>query len=140
MGARNPDRVHVGQWKSKAPTIADMWRGGWKIRAYCESCGDERQISLEAMIRTFGPGYSLWDRTVSCPRIVGAGASCRGRVFFKGLPRSGAHFDFLGDVPRALRPRSGPLARGKGLFVAEDDIEPEAVRLALGPAPPDESS
>lgn len=137
MGSRNPDRVHISAWKSKAPTIADMWRGGWKIRAHCESCGDERQVSLEAMIRTFGPGLSLWDHTVSCPRVVGAGSICRGRIFFKGMPSSGSHFEFLGRTPRARRPASGPLARGPGPFIAQGDIEPAAARLALGPAPPD---
>lgn len=137
MGSRNPDRVHIRQWKSKAPTIADMWRGGWKIRACCESCGDERQVSLEAMIRTFGPALSLWDYTVSCPRIVGAGSLCRGRIFFKGQPSSGSHFEFLGRPPRARRPASGPQARAGGRFIEETEIEPAALRQALGPAPPD---
>lgn len=136
MGARNPDSVHISQWRNKAPTLADMWRGGWKIHAYCESCGDERAVNLEAMIRINGPALSLWDHHVACPRILIAGP-CRGRVFFKGRPRSGAHFDFLGALPRPRRPVAGPLSRGRGRFICEEDVEPAAVRQALGPAPPE---
>lgn len=136
MGSRNPDRVHISQWRSKAQTIADMWRGGWRVHALCESCGDERKVNLEAMIRINGPGLSLWDTTSVCPRVVGGGF-CRGRVFFKGCPRPGAHFDFLGKRPRQIRPLSGPQAHGEGRFICDDDIEPAAVRMALGPAPPD---
>lgn len=135
MGSRNPDRVHISQWRSKAPTIADMWRGGWRIHAYCETCGDERRVNLEAMIRINGPGISLWDLTTACPRVVGGGL-CRGRVFFKGCPRTGAHFDFLGHPPRARRPAAGPQSRGDGQFLSEEDVEPAAVRRALGPRPP----
>lgn len=137
MGSRNADRVHISQWKSKAPTIADMWRGGWKIRSYCESCSDERLVNLDAMIRAKGPGHSLWDCTTVCPRIVGPGSACRGRVFYKGRPQSGAHFDFLGHPPRTRRPVHGPLAAGRDPFISADEIEPSALLQALGPAPPD---
>lgn len=136
MGARNTDRVAIGEYRSKAATIADMWKLGWRLRSYCESCGAEREENLDAMIRLRGPGLSLWDKTGVCQSVVGVEQVCKGRLFFKAMPRGALGFSFLGKMPRQRRPSSGPQSQGKGSFVAPEDIEPPAVTAALGPPPP----
>jgi hypothetical protein len=137
VGARNPDRVHISEWRSKAETISDMWKHRWSVRSVCEGCGVERQENLDAMIRLRGPGLVLWDKTGVCQRILPHGGACKGRLFFKGSPPSGAGYDFLGSRPRAKRPGYGPQSRGQGRHVKPEDIEPRAVSAARGPGPPD---
>lgn len=135
MGSRNPDRVHISEWRGKAETIADMWKHRWRIRSVCESCGVERQENLDAMIRLRGPGLVLWEKTGVCQRILPHSGPCKGPLFFKGCPPSGAGYDFLGPPPRAKRPGYGPQARGRGQFVLREDIEPAAVTAARGKPP-----
>lgn len=134
MGARNPDRVHISEWRSKAETIADMWKHRWRVRSVCEACGVERQENLDAMIRLRGPGLVLWNKTGVCQRIVTGGA-CRGRLFFMGAPPHSAGYSFLGERPRLRRPSYGPQSHGQGRYIAEAEIEPPAVTAARGPPP-----
>lgn len=135
MGARNTDRVHISEYRSKAETVADMWKHGWRIRSVCESCGVERRENLDAMIRLRGPGLVLWNKTGVCQRILPSCGPCEGRLFFKGCPRHGAGFQFLGDPPRPRRPASGPQSRGQGPYIKPEDVEPTAMTAARGPFP-----
>ncbi|CAN7606682.1 hypothetical protein LJR164_004494 [Phenylobacterium sp. LjRoot164] len=136
MGARNTDRVHVSEYRSKANTISDMWKYNWRIRSVCETCGVQRQENLDAMIRLRGPGLVLWDKTGVCQRVLDMGV-CQGRLFFKAKPPGSSGYDFLGAPPRLRRPSYGPQSRGVGSYIAVEDIEPKAVTAARGAPPPE---
>jgi hypothetical protein len=136
MGVRSPDRIALYEHRPSVETVADMWKAGWRLRSYCESCGIEREENLDAFIRLRGPGLVLWDKTGVCQRITGSGLACKGRLFFKACPRHGRGFEFMGKMPRALRPTSGPQSRGKGRYVDPSEIEPGEVTSARGPPPP----
>lgn len=137
MGARNTDRVHISEYRSKADTIADMWKLNWRLRSVCESCGAQRQENLDAMIRLRGPALVLWHKTGVCQQIIGHGGVCEGRLFYKAMPPGASGYGFLGDGPRPGRPSYGPQSRGKGRYVTPEEIEPAAVTAARGPPPPE---
>lgn len=134
MGARNTDRVHISEYRSKANTISDMWKYNWRLRSVCEACGVQRQENLDAMIRLRGPGLVLWDKTGSCQRVLTMG-TCQGRLLFKAKPPGASGYDFLGNSPR--RPASGPQSRGEGPYIKPEEIEPTAMTAARGPSPSD---
>lgn len=138
MGSRNLDRIHINEWRDKVQTAAQMWSAGWKVRAYCESCGAEQAVDLVRVVQLGGPGISLWDQTGRCKMIVGSGGQCTGRVFFKAMPRGAAGFEYLGKAPRARRDRGDPLAFGRpGPLVDPNATERDGWSKALGPSPPD---
>ena len=136
MGARNTDRVHISEYRSKANTISDMWKYNWRLRSVCEACGVQRQENLDAMIRLRGPGLVLWDKTGVCQRVLDLGV-CQGRLFFKATPPGSSGYDFLGNAPRPRRPASGPQSRGGGPYIKPEEIEPTAMTAARGPSPPE---
>lgn len=134
MGSRNLDRISVTEWRHKCPTVADMWRGGWKVRAFCETCELELQVNLDTLIRAGGPAVVLWDRTTPCKRV-----GCVGRMFFKGYPPGANGFGFLGKIPRLRQPSRDPLAFGAVALVDPDAPEAGPWTDRLGPPPPDPS-
>lgn len=136
MGSRNLDRITIGERRRGAETISDMWKGRWKVRAYCESCTTELRVDLEAMVRLLGPGFVLWNRTTRCRAILTVG-ECSGRVFFKGMPPGASGFEYLGTPPRMLRPKAGPMSGGRGAYLNPEDIEPTAMTATRGPSPPE---
>lgn len=138
MGSRNLDRIHISEWRDKVQTAAQMWTAGWKVRARCESCGNEQVVDLEHVVRLGGPGVTLWDKTSRCKRVIEAGAQCPGRVFFLAQPRGAAGFDFLGKAPRGRRDQRDPLAFGRpGQLVDPAASDQGEWTKARGPAPPD---
>lgn len=138
MGSRSLDRIHISEWRDKIQTAADMWRAGWKVRAFCEECGNEQVVDLEHVVKLGGLAVTLWDKTSRCKRITGVGGQCLGRVFFKAMPRGAAGFSYLGKPPRARREQRDPLAFGRaGQLVDPNPPEQGVWTDVLGTSPPD---
>jgi hypothetical protein len=83
MGARNPDRIPIDEWRSGFETVAQMQKGGWKVISKCRTCGLTMAVDLDLIAWRSGANTSLWNRTARCRRL-----RCEGVVEFQAhIPR-----------------------------------------------------
>lgn len=71
----------VVNWRSAAPTIADVRRAGWRVYAWCPRCDLRMKVDLLRIERARGASFVLWGRTVECRRL-----HCWGRAAFVCRP------------------------------------------------------
>lgn len=69
------------QWRSLAPTAADLAARGWPVHARCLTCQLEMDVDLARVIAERGPALVLWGRTSRCRR-----RRCQGRMAFYVTP------------------------------------------------------
>jgi hypothetical protein len=95
MGARNPDRIPIEQWRSGYETVAQMQRANWRIIARCRTCHLDMQVDLDLIAWRSGPKTSLWNRTARCRRL-----KCDGLVdFWAAIPRAGGFHQLKAPIP-----------------------------------------
>jgi hypothetical protein len=85
MGANPRYRLWTTEnWRSSAPTVADVKRAGWAVYALCARCDLRMTVDLDVIIQAKGGSFVLWGRTVRCRRL-----HCWGRAVFVCRPPRG---------------------------------------------------
>ena len=79
-----PDRWTRQEWRASAETVGQMLVARWRVVAVCEKCGLRMRVSLDALVKTKGPTFSLWKKHPPCRR-----EGCGGLVRFEGKPPGG---------------------------------------------------
>jgi hypothetical protein len=79
------------QWRSVAPTVADLQRHGFPVIARCMTCHLAMDVRLDAVSAAKGATYVLWGKAVPCRR-----RHCQGRMWFYCLPpKAGAEVEMF---------------------------------------------
>lgn len=73
-----------------ALTLSEIAARGWKMRACCGACGLIVRVSVDSLVRCYGPFTVWWGRRPPCPRMHDGDFACEGRMTYQaqGGPRA----------------------------------------------------
>lgn len=95
MGARNRDRIWIGEYRRAVATVADMAARQWAVIAKCQACGLMTVVDLELVARVSGAATVLWNRKARCKKV-----GCQGFVEFQAhVPNGPAGYETLTAPP-----------------------------------------
>lgn len=69
MGTRHPDNIPLTAAYPGKASIRAMAQAGWSVICACRNCGLQLHCNLPMFERVHGPAYSLWNRTMRCPKV-----------------------------------------------------------------------
>jgi hypothetical protein len=91
MGARNPDRIPIAEWRIGHETVAQMREAGWEVIAVCDGhCRVRTPVNLLHVEKLNGADTSLWNHSQRCKNI-----GCEGTVRFDAKPPQKSGYDRL---------------------------------------------